>query len=1018
MWYRNLLNVFILFCFNFLCAQNIVVQDYTLNKNLNTNEILKIFKDSRQFFWVSTRNGLFIKDMEVFRKMSYFNDKNFSNINDIIEDKDHNMWFASYGDGVIYFNGKEIKQFNVTSGLLSDRNSKLLEDENNIYVGGFKGVSIINKRTHKISKASFNYTNISLIEVNNLFKIGNKIFVTTSYNGVYELVDNKLKLFKTISNIVTAYVYKSDVVITSNEGVFVYKISDFLSDKTYNKKINIPIIWDYALIGDNKYWMLTSDLVNSKGVIYEYDDRRDTNTKVISEINLDLEYPRGIVFDKNNNVVYISSQDSGLKRILLNMPHEYFPMNNQGVTDILSIDDHQYFITKNDFYIQKNNKIVAKTSLNDFYNFFQKNKLAYKNYFESNPEFFKINYNQEKSNIKFYHLKFHNNYFWIGSNIGLFKLNNLGKIINMYPIHTYNFEFSGNSLIDAHPFRGIKVFNDLDSFRYKYYNNDTPSIPSFVVSMDKIDDKVFFASSIYGLYKYENGNFYSYLVGGEFKESKIKLIKCISNNRILLATELGDVYVLEVDQNKLNILRHIKKTEINSENILMLNEINGKIVIGTYNNLIILDDKKIFYYDKLQGFIFDKMNKSAIWDNKLIVGVDKGYYVVDIDKIADYKPTKNKLIVTNLKINNENLPAENFQWFNLINKNLVLSSSENNIYIDFNLVNTKYPEKYKFRYRLNPELEWSEYFTENSIHLNSLNYGKYKVELEVNDINGNRSEVFSLVELKINAPFYLHPLFIFFCVLVTSLILFIFYDQKIRNIKDINVINIQKIESENESHRQQIILEKKISEVRLMALQSQMNPHFIFNILNSIQYYIINQDVENALETLNKFARLIRKMLDLSREQFIPLITKIDFLKLYVEIENSRYLNKVKFIVNVDQDINIHQTMVPPMMIQPLIENAFVHGFDSNKEDNILTLDISQEAEYYIFKVIDNGKGLKNDFSSENHKSKGLNIIKERLSIFNDNNEKDFLIFENNNPGTVVTLYLKKDYKVLSKFHS
>jgi len=271
--------------------------------------------------------------------------------------------------------------------------------------------------------------------------------------------------------------------------------------------------------------MLTSDLVNSKGVVYEYDDLIETNTRILTDVNLNVEYPRGIVYDKTNNAVYISSQDSGLKRLLLNMPYDFHPLENQSVTKIFSLNNKDYIITKNEFYIRQGKKTIHKTVVNQFYNYFEKYKAKYKIYYETHPDFFKINFHQDQKNIKFYHLKYHQNHFWIGSNIGLFKLDMQGNIINMYPLHAYNFDFSGDILIDAHPFKGIKIFTDLERFQYTYYDNSNQSIPSYIVCMDKLGDTVFFASSIYGLYKYDKGKFYSYLANGKFKESKIKLIK-------------------------------------------------------------------------------------------------------------------------------------------------------------------------------------------------------------------------------------------------------------------------------------------------------------------------------------------------------------------------------------------------------------------------------------------------------------------------------------------------------------
>ena len=229
---------------------------------------------------------------------------------------------------------------------------------------------------------------------------------------------------------------------------------------------------------------------------------------------------------------------------------------------------------------------------------------------------------------------------------------------------------------------------------------------------------------------------------------------------------------------------------------------------------------------------------------------------------------------------------------------------------------------------------------------------------------------------------------------------------KINNINEINALKIKQIENLKDAENERIRLEKKMSEVRLMALQSQMNPHFIFNILNSIQYYIIDNDMENALESLSNFATLIRKMLDMSSMQAVTLKEEIKFLNLYVSIENYRYKNKIEFEVDVDPIIDIKSIKIPPMMLQPLVENAFVHAFQPDCTSNKITLKFFVEGIYLVIEVKDNGIGL--DYSNKKgnfHESKGVKIIKERLHIFN-NKDGEFLKFYPNNPGTCAVLFL------------
>lgn len=109
-------------------------------------------------------------------------------------------------------------------------------------------------------------------------------------------------------------------------------------------------------------------------------------------------------------------------------------------------------------------------------------------------------------------------------------------------------------------------------------------------------------------------------------------------------------------------------------------------------------------------------------------------------------------------------------------------------------------------------------------------------------------------------------------------------------------------------------------------LKSQMNPHFIFNSLNSIKLYIINNEKENTVYYLNKFAKLIRKILVVSNEKDISLADELDTMKLYMNIENIRFSNEIDFQINIDKDINLENIRIPSLILQPFLENSLWHG--------------------------------------------------------------------------------------------
>ncbi|WP_299222933.1 tetratricopeptide repeat protein [uncultured Psychroserpens sp.] len=214
----------------------------------------------------------------------------------------------------------------------------------------------------------------------------------------------------------------------------------------------------------------------------------------------------------------------------------------------------------------------------------------------------------------------------------------------------------------------------------------------------------------------------------------------------------------------------------------------------------------------------------------------------------------------------------------------------------------------------------------------------------------------------------------------------------------------------------QLQQEKQILTLEQDMLRSQMNPHFIFNSLNSIKLYIINNEKENAVYYLNKFSKLIRKILVASTEKEISLEDELETMKLYMNIENIRFSNAIRFEVNVDDTINTASIKVPSMILQPFLENALWHGLSSKKEDDKkIVLDVYKTSDDYVtISIEDNGIGRKlsakiNKDKLLKRKSVGIDITKARLANFSKGYANDYkitiedLYSENNVPkGTKV----------------
>ncbi len=192
--------------------------------------------------------------------------------------------------------------------------------------------------------------------------------------------------------------------------------------------------------------------------------------------------------------------------------------------------------------------------------------------------------------------------------------------------------------------------------------------------------------------------------------------------------------------------------------------------------------------------------------------------------------------------------------------------------------------------------------------------------------------------------------------------------------------------------------EKQILTLEQSMLRSQMNPHFLFNSLNSIKLYIINNEKKNAVHYLNKFSKLVRKILEASSLKEISLADELETIELYMNIENIRFSNEINFRVEVDEDIDQHTVKIPSLILQPFLENALWHGLSSKEGEKNILLHVSRENEQFIMiSISDNGVGRA---ASERikqskilkRKSIGIDITKERLANFSKDYENSFQV--------------------------
>jgi LytS/YehU family sensor histidine kinase len=231
-------------------------------------------------------------------------------------------------------------------------------------------------------------------------------------------------------------------------------------------------------------------------------------------------------------------------------------------------------------------------------------------------------------------------------------------------------------------------------------------------------------------------------------------------------------------------------------------------------------------------------------------------------------------------------------------------------------------------------------------------------------------------------------------------------------------LELQKIESEKTKAE----LQQQSSELEMQALRSQMNPHFIFNSLNSINRFILQNNRGQASVYLTKFSRLVRMILQNSQSSLITLESELEALKLYLELESLRFNYHFNYEISVPGDLDISVLKVPPLIIQPYVENAIWHGLMHKEEKGQLGIEVSQENNYLLLKITDDGIGreqaaTREDKSVTKHKSMGLRITAGRIAMIQNSNGSespiminDLVNAEGNAAGTEVIIKMPVIY--------
>lgn len=327
---------------------------------------------------------------------------------------------------------------------------------------------------------------------------------------------------------------------------------------------------------------------------------------------------------------------------------------------------------------------------------------------------------------------------------------------------------------------------------------------------------------------------------------------------------------------------------------------------------------------------------------------------------VEVQKTKSKIYLKEVKLSGKVIPNDS---------SFTVAYDQNNfvfLFGNLGLTGLKYQD---FQYRINGQ-SWQT--LENSaISLYNLAHGSYTIQV------GNKfdeSELYTL-QVVVVPPWW--KTFWFYALVIILVILggYLSYKKRISDIR----------KEETEKNK----LKERIAKIEMTALRAQMNPHFIFNCLNSINRFILVHNTDAASAYLTKFSRLIRMILDASREDFVSLDRELEALRLYIGMESMRFQDSFEWQINVDKDIATEQIMIPPLMLQPYVENAIWHGLMQAPSDwgvKSLEIRVYKRSQSIIIEIKDNGIGREKALqlkskTGDGHKSYGISLTEERIKL-------------------------------------
>lgn len=386
--------------------------------------------------------------------------------------------------------------------------------------------------------------------------------------------------------------------------------------------------------------------------------------------------------------------------------------------------------------------------------------------------------------------------------------------------------------------------------------------------------------------------------------------------------------------------------------------------IGSNEGLlkVSLTTRKVEQYDTENGLPSNEVYKLSLDGNRLFLSTLEGVCALPINAkiVNDVAPG---IYLNQTQVNGFTVKSLSGRQ---------LDHRSNSFSFAFDVISFK--GETRLRYKLEGRDDKFSLVKGNRLSIDNLEPGDYKFVVYALNNDGLQSKAPVEIKFSIAKPFWQEIWFLLLCIGLSGLLV---YAVVLRIISNVRIKEAEKTR-----------VNQLIANSRLSAIQAQMNPHFIFNAINSIQNYILKKKDAEAYDYLAKFSKLIRLVLLHSQKQLLTLHEELETLGLYVELEQLRFDNSFDFVLSVPDEIDTFQMLIPTMVLQPYVENAIWHGLMNleGQRRGRIEIGIGQQGDKLLVTVTDNGAGRKKAMEygkTGRHESIALKLMDERLEIIN-----------------------------------